>query len=177
MFYEDADGDDFGTTVELGLFCLSSDPGARVDTDCDDGDPAVNPGMLELPDATDQNCDAEATFHYVRDTPAGVWTTGLDDPSGAEAMAGDLDGDGFAEIVIQASDAGDGAGQVVVLSGSTPRDFSDAGTGRSSWTGAAAGDALGALPGLLPGDMDGDGTDDVLLAAPDAQDGGAWSTC
>ena len=171
MFYEDADGDDFGTTVELGLFCLSSDPGARVDTDCDDGDPAVNPGMLELPDATDQNCDGETTFHYVQDAPAGIWTTGLDDPSGAEAMAGDLDGDGFPEIVVQASDAADGAGQVVVLSGSTPRDFSDAGTGRSSWTGATAGDALGALPGLLPGDMDGDGTADVLLVAPDAQDG------
>ena len=88
-----------------------------------------------------------------------------------EATAGDLDGDGIADIIIQTGAAADGAGQVTVLAGSTARDFSDAGSGTHQWTGAAEGDDLGGKPGLLPGDMDGDGVEDLVLVAPGADAG------
>jgi hypothetical protein len=64
--HEDLDLDGYGTEVLVGsadLTCLS--PGLSSDpSDCEDGDPSVNPGAGEQPaDAFDQNCDgAESCF-------------------------------------------------------------------------------------------------------------------
>ena len=173
MFYRDDDGDDYGTIEELGMFCLSSDPGATVDGDCDDSTAAVHPGRIELPDETDQNCDGESTWQYVDDATTGVWTTGL----GSElvvgsATAGDLDGDGDAELILQASTSTDSSGQVMVLSRTVARDFSDAGSGLALWTGDAEGDELGStVATIFPGDMNGDGTPELLVTSEHAGDG------
>lgn len=171
LFYEDFDGDDHGSDVELGMFCLSSDPGARVSGDCDDTDASVHPDRLELPDETDQNCDGETTFHMLHAVPTGIATTALQPDYGLEAVAGDLDGDGLADIVVQSGAAADGAGQVFVFAGSLARDFVDAGSGTHQWSGVVEGDDLGGKPGILPGDMDGDGTEDLVLVAPGADAG------
>ena len=169
MYYRDNDGDNYGTTEELGMFCESSDPGAVVDTDCDDTTDLVHPGRIELPDETDQNCDGQTAYHYVNETPEGIWTTGIDSSILGARTTADLDGDGLPEIIL--ADSTDSAGQVMVLPGTTPRDRSDAGSGLAVWTGDAEGDYLGYHYDLeLPGDMDGDGTPELIVTSKYAAD-------
>ena len=58
--YTDSDGDNYGTSVVIdgsSLSC-STGSGAAVDTDCNDGDSAINPAASEtVDDAVDQDCD------------------------------------------------------------------------------------------------------------------------
>ena len=79
LCYDDDDGDTYGdvaagTVVSTDLDC--DDAGESLNTtDCDDSDPAVNPGAVEIPaDDFDQNCD---TF---------------------ESCYQDVDGDGFGNL-------------------------------------------------------------------------------
>lgn len=92
------------------------------------------------------------------------------------AGAGDVNGDGFDDLLVGASGASEAAGAAYVIFGSDDRlpetvDLSelDESTG-FKLNGAVAGDRAGsAVSGA--GDLDGDGTADVLVGAPDAQDG------
>jgi len=56
-FYADADGDGYASTEATGTTC-AADPPAQG-SDCDDADPAVNPGAAEACDGIDNNCDGE----------------------------------------------------------------------------------------------------------------------
>jgi regulation of enolase protein 1 (concanavalin A-like superfamily) len=65
-YYADADGDGYGTGVGQSL---CEDPGlgfATLSGDCDDEDPAINPGASEICDGVDNDCDGlmdeELTF-------------------------------------------------------------------------------------------------------------------
>jgi len=100
-----------------------------------------------------------------------IWTWSGDAPADffgrAVAAAGDLDGDGYGDVVVGAplNDAnGSGAGQVRAFSGHT-------GSSLAIWTwfGDSLGDGLGeAVAGA--GDVDGDGRDDVIAGAPNDDD-------
>ena len=107
-FYEDADGDGFGTssTVEA---CEQPSGYAAESDDCDDGDAAVNPDAEELCNGVDDDCDGEVDPDDSRD--ASTWwvdadgdgygsssysTTGCEQPSGwvdNEEDCDDLDAD------------------------------------------------------------------------------------
>ncbi len=78
--YMDADGDGYGTELQMLLTCDC--PTGYVDEggDCDDSDAAINPGQLELCDGIDNNCDGRVD-------------EGL---PGTEYYA-DLDGDGYGD--------------------------------------------------------------------------------
>lgn len=57
--YRDADGDGFGTDLDVILACGPVSGYVNNSADCDDGNPDVNPGMIEICDGLDNNCDGE----------------------------------------------------------------------------------------------------------------------
>jgi len=61
-YYIDIDGDGFGNTDTSVVSCLSQIPAgyAANNQDCDDANPAFNPGMPELCDGLDNDCNGEA---------------------------------------------------------------------------------------------------------------------
>ena len=69
-YYRDNDGDGWGNNFQR-LFEMVQPPGyVPVDSDCDDSNPNVNPGMTEVPDGIDNNCDGqidETSHTYYRD--------------------------------------------------------------------------------------------------------------
>ncbi len=102
------------------------------------------------------------------DDHAGSWVAG----------AGDVNGDGFDDILVGAdgeSSAGAEAGAAYLLYGPFgPGTFSLAGAADAKLTGQAAGDHAGwSVAGA--GDVDGDGYDDILVGAYLADAGGADS--
>lgn len=62
-FYVDADGDGYGDTAQPVLTCLDTPPDGFVaeSGDCDDNNPALNPGADEIPcNNVDENCNGMA---------------------------------------------------------------------------------------------------------------------
>jgi MYXO-CTERM domain-containing protein len=58
LWYADEDADSYGDAGASTVACDAPASGVADDKDCDDGDPAVNPGATELwYDGTDQDCD------------------------------------------------------------------------------------------------------------------------
>ena len=67
IWYEDADGDGYGTATSTEVTCDSPDGYVANDDDCWDGDAAVNPGAAETADGVDEDCDGivdEDTDYY-----------------------------------------------------------------------------------------------------------------
>ncbi len=106
----------------------------------------------------------------------------LDQAGTTVAAAGDLNGDGFADIVVGAT-SGDGPGDVRPQAGAAYVVYGKAGTAAVNLTniaagsggfvihGASAGDL--ASRGIAAGDLNGDGVSDLLIGAPQADGAGA----
>ncbi|MDM8005420.1 MAG: MopE-related protein [Phycisphaerae bacterium] len=68
-WYQDLDGDNYGTTVVAQQACTQPNGSAAESTDCDDSSAAVNPGATETCNGVDDDCDGEidegvkATFY------------------------------------------------------------------------------------------------------------------
>jgi hypothetical protein len=87
VFFLDADGDGFGDHDDAAVACAA--PPARVldDTDCDDQDPNVSPGVVEVcNDGVDDDCDDLAD-----DADDSL------DPDSRTDFFRDRDGDGFGD--------------------------------------------------------------------------------
>jgi len=159
--FTDADGDGWGTDEYIGDFCPSSGLGAEVRGDCDDTNPAVNPDMLELPDALDQNCDGDETYHRLETLPDQIGNDTVEEFA-TGLWSADLDGDADRDLLIGAPGAAAETGRLLWWDDSGPTDGSVPTTTRATWTGTAEGSRVGSV--VLPlGDVDGDGVQDLLV--------------
>ncbi len=185
-FHADADGDGYGDAAAGIGACAAPEGYTRDASDCDDADPASSPAGTEACntwadedcDGTDNGCtldgalslaDADRTLRVENDSTRGV-------------AAGDLDGDGYADLVvgrpgwredtIVGDDPAYEMGAVSVL-------YGGAGVGLRVYGASPAGAeadlelSSGAMDvptrlgeTVVVADLDGDGVDDLLAGAP-----------
>jgi len=108
VWYRDGDGDGVGSGAAISA-CLAPAGHVGVDGDCDDADPAVSPGAIEVcdADATDEDCD-------------GLAEAADPDSLGIQVLYLDQDGDGVGAVPIE--DCPQAAGRVSVGGDCDDRD-------------------------------------------------------
>ena len=170
-WYTDADGDGAGDDATAALGCGGS--GVDVGGDCDDADPTISPGAEDpCGDDIDQDCagddDACTTGALsLSGAHAILYGQHADDHAGEHlAGAGDVDGDGYADLLIGSDDVENDAiaqGAYYLVAGPVLGTSSLADATVVAY-GQHASDGLGrAVDGA--GDLDGDGYADVAVTA------------
>jgi hypothetical protein len=173
-WYADTDSDGYGDPDSPVLACVEPTDAVADDTDCDDGDGAINPGAAEVEnDGLDNDCDsttADVSGGGTFDTSASVaniqgnYAFGN---SGSSVSSGDLNNDGTADLFLGAISGPSGSTTAHVVYG----PFS----GSSSVSDAEAEIILPATwgGGSAIFDANADGTDDLWVGEWDASTGGA----
>ena len=182
-WYADADGDGYGTGAALQR-CNSPAGYGFAANDCDDADPMISPGAMDIcQDNIDNDCDGGPDAACAL---AGAWDageglalyTGVSNnaAAGSSLWAGELDinGDGFNDLLLGAADDSVSyatAGAAYLLYGPV-----DAPGGALSGAdvvlgGESSADDFGRYFAVL-GDVDADGNEELAIGAPVA-DGAA----
>ncbi len=190
LWYADTDDDGYGNPDDSVAQCEAPIGRTRDANDCDDRDETVHPGVVEVCDGKDNDCDGlvddddlgldatTATSFYPDNDADGFGDTSREAlfcaaPSGWVAVDGDCD-DAESEVHPDALDECgdgidndcDGAVPVVCGGGQLDADELDAAILGESYN-DRAGRSI-----AVAGDVDGDGLDDVLVGAPGNADAG-----
>lgn len=169
-WYYDADGDGFGVVERALEACAAPDGYAREAGDCDDISDAVSPGAKDTcGDGIDADCDGQDPACGLAESgPVGgpllVGAVAGDAAGSSLAVAGDVDGDGWPDLLVGAPKRGAGGGGFYVASGPVTGAVSLDDVQyvhEGSFTSGALGTSLAGL-----GDVNGDGFDDIAVGAP-----------
>ncbi len=169
-WYEDIDGDGFGDASDCR--CGPDATYTVADGgDCDDSTESVSPAVTDrCENGVDDNCDGVDAPCSLAASVASIEGQDAGDLAGAAmAAAGDLNGDGWDDLIIGApgnSYSGVNGGAAYIVAGPIggPVDLAVA---TAFLYAAYGGDGAGsAVAG--GGDLDADGVNDVLVGAPDA---------
>ena len=166
-FFQDLDGDGYGSTEYIGHFCPSFSEGSMNNDDCDDTNIMVNPAQVEMYDEVDQNCDGDGLWHNAEDIQFGFSHANSGSQFGIQLDAFDIEGDSLTDLVIsqpiftwnEQTETNDG--KVIWVSGTQEPDFTDLSQQLPFWYG----EPDDALYGIWAGDMDGDGVADILMGS------------
>jgi hypothetical protein len=164
FWYLDRDEDGYGDAATTTVACYPPSDYLSDNTDCDDGDNRVNPGMSEICDnGVDDDCDGSAgTCALAGLVPLPDAEGALVNSTGSSAMTTalhDMDGDGFEDALLGFYDLNYALVCPGPLVGSLPLS--------SCTTSVSASDPIEAAGWMVDGaDVTGDGVADLLVGAP-----------
>jgi len=175
-WYEDGDGDGYGSDVWECRCGPSYSCPTQVTGDCDDTVATTYPGAPEIcGDVVDSDCDGLGLECLIdlSEADGKLVGEGRQDYAGSAVAAGDVDGDGIDEVLVgapQEDAGGTEAGATYLVQGPTSGEVSLS-LASVKLKGEAADDGSGVS--LAVGDIDGDGVEDVLVGAWGRDAGGA----
>jgi hypothetical protein len=178
--WNDYDQDHDGDRIEGGggADCDDEDPEVNSDDDdgdgyhpcdgdCDDDDASIHPGVFELHDGVDNNCDGDVDWLDLGHADARILGVSEGDGAGSAVSAlADVNGDGFDDLLVGAPGVNGDSGAVYLFHGPIHGDLSTS-AADAMLTGEASGDMAGGA--ITPaGDVNGDGITDLLVGAAQA---------
>ncbi len=166
VWFPDADRDGFGAGDSPTQACSRPDGFVPSDTDCDDDNPDVFPGALEVCDGVDTDCDDIPDPTSCR--PLGTAELRIDGAiagmrlGASLATLSDWNGDGVADLAVGAPDHDSARGEVFVFTGPFGTGDLTSSDATATLAGARESDGLGYALAGLP-DLDGDGRSELAV--------------
>ncbi|MDG1480026.1 MAG: MopE-related protein, partial [Myxococcota bacterium] len=176
-FYADSDEDTFGDSDVTFVSCDQPSGYITDSTDCDDGENTTYPGAPEVcSDGVDSDCDTidsmgtcDANLSGADASFSGV---SVGDLAGYHMTGGDINGDGFSDVVVGARlvhNGGTDRGSTYVVFGPVTGNLSLS-SADAELTGEADNDYSGGS--VASGDFNNDGFDDMVVGALNEDAGG-----
>jgi hypothetical protein len=159
-FYVDVDGDGYGVDDTTPIVGCDTPAGyAVLPGDCDDTSPNASPATIEVcGDIVDDDCDGSVSCALHGDVSVGQADLTLTGAIGGGIAAGDVDGNGVGDLLVDASSE---IGMLLFLGPLTTA------TSESAVANIEASPDGTILDALAMGDQDGDGFDDAAFLAMD----------
>ncbi|MCB9765603.1 MAG: FG-GAP repeat protein [Alphaproteobacteria bacterium] len=180
-WYTDSDGDGYGDEASSTIACEQPEDTVDDATDCDDSAASVFPGAeVVCNDGLVNDCDRSIRDELYACYPGGEVSSNADaaltsfgiGSRGTLSSAGDVDGDGLADILVGGRALNDDSAYVdavFVITAALSGESSPEEVASTTFMAASEGDELGQAVAAT-GDVDGDGLGDYLMAAPLSQD-------